>query len=1381
MYPPSGIPQWPPQRATSPFAAAPAGNVAANLSDELATKVAEVTILRSRLQASERENTRLENELAFAKDSGPAKQSQQRQELERVHGELQYARQDLISSEDERKRLRLTLQKMQQEMEELKARAPVAEPAAKDQIQHAEPAPAPAPQTQPGLEPLHGQQESMKRSIREHRSCDEPMNEDMSKQYVGILVGLAERFGSSERQRLALQAAVTSFPQAPQSVHEASCAAAALLRGGLEDLKWASLSAGATFLKHWFGLFPLHLPEIAESIVKGKKETNSLFSAMAAVLHSAVLDSTNSEEEEALLREGCAREFLAALLEAASKLPCTLFAVLSPVLEKPSLFALICEDPAPDSLHLPSLRLLEVLMASPSLFTLAHQAETDENVLLAVANVLMIPSVKTAESAEDSVEHQECRVASLELLLRCLATAPSPDFILQLRGAAQGEEVDEVDTVLQRVVLLCHHELLCLRLGARAPAPQRKRAAELSLFIISGWLWHAFGPALSSQEQTGELSLKLCNQLGRTRILIESIVEMVQVLSSQTCFKAFLSSASALRMLLPFTDGDRQSFGEISRYWPNAPRPQPNDLLDPARPPQVPAGPATPARAKARALEPRGAQEAEETLHVSDEEQEVLARFARSEELKVLRRQLRQDMKALENFLEEMQTKDPLLMRVIATNKQAFMKMALSGLAEEARAETKLEKEEASQPETSESRAVVKQKEAKKQLRTQRALLPTTSSSHTLALLHSPYSCAVCKATSATHELFLCSSCQSVRFCSRECQRKFWPRHQTVCRFIASVRGGLLKQVSGQRWMQDALPQVVDVWTRSRSQLPQPWELEQLVHLPRCRVCRTVPATLVCPVSRYAGYCSEACIQEDGEHQSSWMCSQVRSTAVAAYFMHKAGGCCSFTTRCSAEELPASIFEGGWQEFVKCTELQSADGQPFSELGTTAQQTIIDALSFPMIAIEGCRLAGQSWESLRHLKVHVLGAYGSTLADLYKYEEWLRRGWNLKSMEIHFIGPEVQIPSSDSDVVTASVKLDLCDSLTAQDRTATCFFHRCSIMEFIEEEVVSGASPPTFRLAYSPSLHRLPLGDPSDQWGKALRRLADLDDTLLVVSEKNPGEIAADRDRLRECGFRALVKPRMSNFPSPLALYDDMSTPEENPLGLNIWNMSMAVFKACKPGDPDTDAGEDDSDSEAEEESADSDEDQKESKDALRKLTEQAEAPSIDDFSVGDRVLVRKFMKGTVTGLRCNGFPHGVQVQHPDGSRKHYLPEELIKINASAAVPAPQQNGQLDLEDARYDLCLDKAGPWTCDGKSMEDMPHTDSANPESFVVSLSVRCDGGQGFRSPLTSRDTTPPCSAQWVLWIPLVPWANVLRCSVLQQMEAAHRMCEMSKGFW
>ena len=31
----------------------------------------------------------------------------------------------------------------------------------------------------------------------------------------------------------------------------------------------------------------------------------------------------------------------------------------------------------------------------------------------------------------------------------------------------------------------------------------------------------------------------------------------------------------------------------------------------------------------------------------------------------------------------------------------------------------------------------------------------------------------------STKDLMLCSACQSVRFCSRECQRQFWPRRES--------------------------------------------------------------------------------------------------------------------------------------------------------------------------------------------------------------------------------------------------------------------------------------------------------------------------------------------------------------------------------------------------------------------------------------------------------------------------------------------------------------------------------------------------------------------------------------------------------------------------
>ena len=41
------------------------------------------------------------------------------------------------------------------------------------------------------------------------------------------------------------------------------------------------------------------------------------------------------------------------------------------------------------------------------------------------------------------------------------------------------------------------------------------------------------------------------------------------------------------------------------------------------------------------------------------------------------------------------------------------------------------------------------------------------------------------------------------------------------------------------------------------------------------------------------------------------------------------------------------------------------------------------------------------------------------------------------------------------------------------------------------------------------------------------------------------GSTLPGRTSKKECGFRAVVSPRTSNFPSPLTLYDDMSSPEE--------------------------------------------------------------------------------------------------------------------------------------------------------------------------------------------------------------------------------------------
>ncbi|CAK9077299.1 unnamed protein product [Durusdinium trenchii] len=105
------VSQWAPYNSMAPLALEPAEAPI----DVGAERVAEVTVLRGRLQQMERENTRLANDDKGAPQNVASSQKQKNMELERANEQLQYLRQDLLSSEDERKRLKLTLQSQEQD------------------------------------------------------------------------------------------------------------------------------------------------------------------------------------------------------------------------------------------------------------------------------------------------------------------------------------------------------------------------------------------------------------------------------------------------------------------------------------------------------------------------------------------------------------------------------------------------------------------------------------------------------------------------------------------------------------------------------------------------------------------------------------------------------------------------------------------------------------------------------------------------------------------------------------------------------------------------------------------------------------------------------------------------------------------------------------------------------------------------------------------------------------------------------------------------------------------------------------------------------------------------------------------------------------------
>lgn len=761
----------------------------------------------------------------------------------------------------------------------------------------------------------------------------------------------------------------------------------------------------------------------------------------------------------------------------------------------------------------------------------------------------------------------------------------------------------------------------------------------------------------------------------------------------------------------------------ISEIWPNVPAPEVPSIPTPGPPPKWKVDPNAANRSAdqgEKPLEPLS----EAPARVAD-----LEAFAHSEGFQQLRSEVAQDPKALETFLEKITSEDPQLMKVITIYQQDFLSMLTTGLVEAAKAQREEVKEQ--EPPVPVVKPSAEQKAKRKILQ---SLQPTTKTCHTIVRLHNPYSCAVCKATT---ELSLCSSCHSVRFCSRDHQRRFWPRHQAVCRFISSIKGGLLQQVAGREWVSDALPEVVDVWTKSRGQPPEPWQLEQLVHLPHCKVCSKAPATLLCSFCSQVAYCSQECMDVDSEHQGSWQCRQVAATAVAAELMHKAGGAFGFTTGLTEGSLPDSIFRNGWQDFVDYSGLRGMSGEEFRTLPCMAQQIIIDSLSFPMSVVEACRFANHPWDQ-PHIKIHILNAYGCAMADMNKYEEWLHRAPQLKSIEVHFVSTEVRHGNAET-----SCKLDLCERCTLLGRQMTLVVHETSLLDFVEEEIRSGSSPPFLRVAYSPALARLPLGDPEDLWEAAMKRIAELqDDALLVITERTMTDIYEDEERLELFGFTTVVPSRNSNFPSPLTLFDGVRSNEENPIGLTIWNMSICAFKAgpatSRPRSPKAS-------------------DVLEDKAKLLDQAMEVEVP--EDCAIGDRVLARG-MEGEVTGLRCRGYPNGVEVRLETGERKHFLPNELSIIARALALsdtasPAPEA---LQLQDDRFKLQLHLKGPWICDGNTMEDVPFNEEVNPASFVVSLTARCDGGRGFRSPLSSRDDEPPSGYviyvdgddRWAFWL-------------------------------
>lgn len=686
-----------------------------------------------------------------------------------------------------------------------------------------------------------------------------------------------------------------------------------------------------------------------------------------------------------------------------------------------------------------------------------------------------------------------------------------------------------------------------------------------------------------------------------------------------------------------------------------------------------------------------------------------------SPQMTQLRAMVRKDFEALQHFLDAITEADPELMERIAKNKEEFFEILLqtdekdippppkpqrspiedeADKSEDSRSVTS---RQAKDPEAEAYRQLLKQKR-----RVEKAFTSTTRAPHPLASLHSPYSCAVCK---DTKNLMLCGACKCVRFCSRDHQRKFWPRHQNVCGFLAGCRGGLLTEVSGKDWVKSGFPKILDVWSRSRESEPIAWEIDQLIYLPRCHSCGKVPATLACEQCQSIGYCSEACRSGDAEHKTSWQCQQVRLSSLVAHAMNKGGGGIAFEARQCSQPLDKTVYEKGWQAYVKFADISSG-GTSFMELAPLAQQVIIDSLSYPLSVLEGLFRAGKPLEELmagkKNLEAHILSPTGFDLADMMKYEEWLHRaGSQVSSLELHFIG--CQAPLAEKEFSRAfDLSTKLCPRCREKGKAMRFHLHRCPVAKWLEPAMSSEAGKPAFRVAYSPVFGETAGCEGLEDWGLALERIAASFDAIpLIVTESVLLAVQQDTAVAKKHGLRTRVRPDISNFSSPLALPDENSSRKDNPTGLLVWNMSFAVFEA-----PDAEAQAEAEDGSSSDEESETDEDTETQEGMVQNVTDPCVASPTD-------------------------LPH------------------------TDRVPLP--------EDDPGEIQFSLKGPWNFDGTRFEDISYCFEANPSSgsFAVSLDVRClpsDRVGTYRSPLTSRDELTMSGymfyidqdERWVFWI-------------------------------
>ena len=119
-----------------------------------------------------------------------------------------------------------------------------------------------------------------------------------------------------------------------------------------------------------------------------------------------------------------------------------------------------------------------------------------------------------------------------------------------------------------------------------------------------------------------------------------------------------------------------------------------------------------------------------------------------------------------------------------------------------------------------------------------------------------------------------CSGCLMVSYCSRECQKKDWKTHKSLCKILTKIRGSSKTHLFHND--PSAQPRVTQALELSLGRKLEQNEADILTHARICLVCHSADQAGLtnCPRCQCVAYCSESCRAED-EALHATVCSDL--------------------------------------------------------------------------------------------------------------------------------------------------------------------------------------------------------------------------------------------------------------------------------------------------------------------------------------------------------------------------------------------------------------------------------------------------------------------------------------------------------------------------